>query len=220
LVGAVAGLFRLEVVRPEGFVSPRTANKRDESLLGFRDSKHVTAVTATVHDTLSKVLAEADLSDKQRAWAEVRWQREAVWMYRLSMRLRTRFTRVRTVAVFSSLVTPVAAGLGINTGALGVVSRFAAVAIGVLGAATIAIDQILRDGVRWRLYRATYDVLTREGWAYFGREGKYAIEDNAERFSLFFAAVEQAILDREEKYRSEVAGIVDRMISVRGNGEA
>jgi hypothetical protein len=181
-------------------------------LLGYRSAKAAKSTPETLFDEYNRLIADSDLSDRQRMWAESRWRDEALSMYGLSVKLRIRFTLVRTIAVFSTLVTPVAAGIGVAGGPVSLVSRTISVVLGVVAAAAVAIDQIMRDGVRWRMYRAVFAVLSREGWAFFNREGRYATGGDAERFAAFFAGVEQAIADREERYRAEVAGIVDQTL--------
>jgi hypothetical protein len=176
------------------------------------DTKQVLSALDEMRALYDGLIDDAKLTDQQRLWVRTRWRTETLSMYRLSGRLRTRFTWVRIIAIFSSLVTPVFAGIGFTNGPVSAWSRGITVGFGVIAAAAVAIDQIMRDGVRWRLYRSVFNILNREGWSFFNCEGDYADRTDEGRFSLFFTNVEQAIHDREEAYRHEVAGVVDQAL--------
>ena len=172
-----------------------------------------------LRDRLDNLIAQAELNESQNRWATSRWRDETVWMFALATKLRGRFVAVRTVTTVAALITPVVAGLGTTSGDLSSYSRYATVVLAVLGAAGLALDQILRDGARWRLYRAGSERMLADGWHYFTRQGKYANAGPEERFTAFFASVEATISEREQRYITDIAGIVDQQPSpIRDNG--
>jgi Protein of unknown function (DUF4231) len=85
-------------------------------------------------------------------------------MYEKSVSAERLHGATTLIGVFASLATPVAAGIATTNTGLGAWARPVTLVIGLIGATAVAINQILRTGPRWRLYRASYEDLAAEGW--------------------------------------------------------
>src|SRR3954463_1660093 len=109
---------------------------------------------------LEHLIEKSGLTEEQKQWLRDRWLGEAEHMHTVFNRSRVRFARIRLFGVFSSLITPVVAGVAATSGGTtGSVSRWATLIVAIIGAVAIAADQVQRDGARWRLFRRTYHEL-------------------------------------------------------------
>jgi hypothetical protein len=148
-----------------------------------------------------------NLNVEQKHWAETRWLFEAVWSFTNSLRCDRRHTITTFVATFSSLATPVAAGIGTTNTHWGTWARPITLVIGLVGATAVAVEKIAHNGPRWRLYRSSYEDLAAEGWAFFNGADGYAKLNGAERFQEFFDKVEKIIAARGQRYFVEIASL-------------
>ena len=109
------------------------------------------------------------------------------------------------VGVFASLAIPVAAGIATTNTSLGVWARPATLVIGLIGATAVAIDRIMHNDARWRLYRSGYEDLAAAGWAYFSIADEYSKLNDDERFEKFFERVENVLAARGQRYMIDIA---------------
>lgn len=155
--------------------------------------------------TFTEMLEKGKLDGERRKWAEARWLYEAIWMFTTSIKSQYWHRTTTFVGVFSSLATPVAAGIATTNTNWGAWARPITLVIGLIGATSVAIDQIMRNGERWRLYRSGYEDLVAEGSAFFNDAGKYAGIEIDKRFEKFFEQVEKILASRGQRYMVEVA---------------
>jgi hypothetical protein len=97
---------------------------------------------------------------------------------------------------------------------IGTWAQILTVVLSIITGAAVAFDQVLKDGVRWRLYRHTYTEMMREGWAFFAREGDYRELDEETRLARLFSRTEAVLAGWEAAYSSEVAGVVDHQLQM------
>lgn len=120
---------------------------------------------------------------------------------------------LRIPAIVLATIVPalIAADLGANGRAL-------AVALGVIVAATSAVEQFLNTGERWRHYRATVERLKSQAWLFIEQADPAYQTDGGHRaaFPAFAAGAEQAFSDESIRYVTQViserpaAGAADR----------
>jgi hypothetical protein len=92
------------------------------------------------------------------------------------------------------------------------------VALGVIVAATSAVEQFLNTGERWRHYRATVERLKSQAWLFIEQaDPAYRTGgDHRAAFPTFVASAEQAFSDESIRYVTQViserpaASAVDR----------
>ena len=108
---------------------------------------------------------------------------------------------LRIPAIVLATIVPalIAADLGANGRAL-------AVALGVIVAATSAVEQFLNTGERWRHYRATVERLKSQAWLFIERADPAYQTDGGHRaaFPLFAAGAEQAFSEESVRYVTQV----------------
>jgi hypothetical protein len=149
----------------------------------------------------------ADLNVEQKHWAETRWLFEAVWSFMNSLRCDSRHSMTTLIATFASLATPVAAGIATTNTHWGAWARPITLLIGLIGATAVAIEKIMHNGPRWRLYRSSYEDLAAEGWAFFNSADGYANLNDNKRFQEFFDKVEKVLAARGQRYFVEIASL-------------
>jgi hypothetical protein len=108
---------------------------------------------------------------------------------------------------FLRLPLRVAAGIATADSHLGSWARIVTLIIGLIGATAVAIEKVMRNGPRWRLYRSSYENLAAEGWAFFNNAEQYEKLDKGKRFSLFFEKVEKILASRGQRYFVEIASL-------------
>lgn len=89
---------------------------------------------------------------------------------------------------------------------LGTRGRYVAAALGVVVAATVAIDQFLNAGERWRHHRGTVERLKSEAWRFIERaDPLYQREQSyREAFPVFAALAERELEDESSRYVARV----------------
>jgi hypothetical protein len=88
---------------------------------------------------------------------------------------------------------------------LGTVGRTVTVFLGVIVAATTAVEHFLASGQRWRHYRGSVELMKSEGWLFLHRTGPYSGFDSLETaFPEFVGRVESLMRDEVREYVSTI----------------
>jgi hypothetical protein len=153
---------------------------------------------------LGAVIDALDLSEVQRQFVRLRWLDQVAWMEGRADRARVRFYALRLVAVVGGVVVPTLIGLDLRDTGRDVVRAFTIV-LSLLVAITVAVEELIRYGERFRHYRRTVEQLKSEGWQFFQMSGPYRRHSShREAYMAFAARVEGIIQPSVEVYVGQI----------------
>jgi hypothetical protein len=153
---------------------------------------------------LGAVLDTLELTDIQRQFLRLRWLDQVVWMEGRADGAKTRFHALRLIAVLGGVIVPTLVGINAKGTAGGVV-RGLTIGLSLLVAMSVAVEELVRYGERFRHYRRTVEQLKSEGWQYFQLSGPYRRhESHAEAYPAFAAKVEGIIQPSVEVYVAQI----------------
>jgi Protein of unknown function (DUF4231) len=139
---------------------------------------------------------EPHLSPGQLITVRARLLGPMEWMNHYAAQSRWRHSALRLIGVLASAATPALAGLSLRT---------ATVVVGVIAAASLAVDQFLGFGDRWRHHRAVSEALKREGWLFVELRQSEPDADKNEAFAKFAQRVEHILSEHWATYLSVLA---------------
>jgi len=153
---------------------------------------------------LGSVIDALDLTDVQRRFLRMRWLDQVLWMEGRADRARVRFYGLRLTAVLGGVVVPTLIGLELGRGT-GDVVRVVTIGISLVVAMSVAVEELIRYGERFRHYRRTVEQLKSEGWQYFQLSGPYRRHaSHKEAYMSFSARVEGIIQPSVEVYVAQI----------------
>jgi hypothetical protein len=121
------------------------------------------------------------------------------WLEGAAVRSRRAYYTLRLTAVIIAAVVPALVAANLQ-GA----GRTVTVILGVIVAATTAIEAFLHLGDRWRHYRLTVERLKAQAWQFVQGAGPYAAQAPREALSSFVVHMEKLIEDEVNNYVSTV----------------
>lgn len=149
-------------------------------------------------------LVESDLSGEQLTFWNERWVREVIAMSDRLERSRWLFYPVRSVVVASGVVVPALVGLNLS-GTGGHVIQIVTLVLSITSGLCLGLLETLSIRQRFRLNRAFFDPLYREGLLFATRSGKYAgFSSRPLSMPTFVVAVENWIEKYEAGYNEEI----------------
>jgi hypothetical protein len=153
-----------------------------------------------------KLLEEAidgvSLDEQKRSYFKRRYLEYLRWLEDGSARNLISYYALRIPAIVLAALVPALVALD-----LGTVGRTITVALGVVVAATTAVEHFLGSGERWRHYRGSVELMKSEGWLYLQLAGSYASYPTLE------AAFPDFVERVETLMRSEVREYVTKIIA-------
>lgn len=153
---------------------------------------------------LGAVIDTLDLSDVQRQFLRLRWLDQVVWMDGRADRAKVRFYSLRLIAVIGGVVVPTLIGLDVGEPGGDLVRGFT-IGLSLLVAVSVAIEELVRYGERFRHYRRTVEQLKSEGWQFFQMSGPYRRHaSHREAYMAFAARVEGIIQPSVEVYVGQI----------------
>jgi len=153
---------------------------------------------------LGSVIDTLEVSDIQRQFLRTRWLDQVLWMESKADRTRRRYYALRSVAVLGGVVVPTLVSLN-PSGTKGDVVRALTIGISLIVALSVAAEELVRFGERYRHYRRTVELLKSEGWQFFQMSGPYRRHANHGAAYMSFAArVEGIIQPSVDVYVSQV----------------
>jgi hypothetical protein len=164
-------------------------------------------------EEVAAVLRTSSLTAEQERYITVRWGCELARAELNERRSRHKFYAARTVAVIGAVILPALIGLQLDGTAAEAV-RWTAFAVSLVVAIATALEQLFRNGQRWRLYRGKRDELRAIGWRWTTRIGStdQAGRRRAPSFDRFARDVEEIIDRYDDRYLEEV------LLPTRGDG--
>jgi hypothetical protein len=153
---------------------------------------------------LGALIDAVDLDDMQRRFVRSRWLDQVLWMESRADHARRRYYGLRLTAALGGVTVPTLVGLGTD-GTAGDVLRGLTIGLGLLVAMSVAVEELIRYGERFRHYRRTVELLKSEGWQFFQLSGPYRrYGTHRLGYPSFAARVEGIIQPSVEVYVSEL----------------
>ena len=140
------------------------------------------------------------LDEQMRGYLKGRYLEYLRWLEVGSKKNLVSYYALRIPAIVLAALVP--ALVALNPGPVG---RVITVVLGVIVAASTAIEHFLSSGQRWRHYRGTAELMKSEGWLYLQLAGSYASYPTLEAaFRDFAGRVETLMRDEVREYVSTV----------------
>ena len=153
---------------------------------------------------LGSVIDSLELEDIQRHFLRSRWLDQVVWMEGRAEHARRRYYALRLLAALGGVIVPTLVSLDAR-GTTGDVLRVLTIVLSLLVAMSVAVEELIRFGERYRHYRRTVELLKSEGWQFFQLAGLYdAKASHYDAYPSFAARVEGIIQPSVEVYVTQV----------------
>ena len=153
---------------------------------------------------LGAVVDSLQLDDIQRHFLRSRWLDLVLWMEGRAEHARRRYYAIRLLAALGGVVVPTLVSLDAR-GTTGDVLRVLTIVLSLLVAMSVAVEELIRFGERYRHYRRTVEQLKSEGWQFFQLAGLYGGKaSHHEAYPFFAARVEGIIQPSVEVYVTQV----------------
>jgi hypothetical protein len=137
----------------------------------------------------------------------LRWLDQVIWMDDRADRAQVRYYGLRLIAVVGGVVVPTLIGLEVGRQSSGDVVRGFTIGLSLLVAVSVAVEELIRYGERFRHYRRTVEQLKSEGWQFFQMSGPYRRHaTHREAYMAFAARVEGIIQPSVEVYVGQIVG--------------
>lgn len=147
-------------------------------------------------ELLEQSIDEVAVDEHMRTYFKRRYLEYLRWLEDGSRSNLTVYYSLRIPAIVLAAAVPALVALN-----LGAVGRTITVALGVVVAATLAVEHFLGSGQRWRHYRGNVELLKSEGWLFLQLTGPYAGRQTLrEAFPDFVARVEALMRDEVREY--------------------
>ena len=160
-----------------------------------------------------RLLVKAASEDADfKAWLEHRWWTEVLQAHRKVGRNRFYFLMIRTLQVSGAAALPVLATAGTLTS--GHYWGWWTVGVSLAVALLVAVDQVCRPGLRWRVAYESYHQLIRAAWTYLVPVAPPP--DSASK--TFLKTVEAIIANREFEYLRDIANLNTSAAEADGTG--
>ena len=155
-------------------------------------------------DDMGTLIDSLQLDDIQKHFLRSRWLDQVLWMEGRCDQSRRRYYFLRLLAALGGVVVPVLVSLS-TSGTTGSVVRGLTVGLSLLVAMSVAIEELMRFGERFRQYRRTVELLKSDGWQFFQLSGPYRRHpSHLVAFPSFAAHIEGIIEPSVEVYVTEV----------------
>lgn len=153
---------------------------------------------------LRSLIDSLDLDDTQRHFLRARWLDQVVWMEARADQSRRRYYALRLLAAMGGVVVPTLVSLSAS-GTAETAVRAATISLSLVVALSLAIEELMRFGERYRHYRRTVELLKSEGWQFFQLTGPYRRRaTHREAYPSFAGRVEGIIQPSVEVYITDV----------------
>jgi hypothetical protein len=154
---------------------------------------------------LATQIDQLTLDGLHKAYLRDRWLDQVTWLGRSARRNQRRHYTLRLITILGGVAIPALVGLEINN-APAVNVRWLTFGLGLLVAASAALEEFFRYGERWRHYRRHAELLKAEGWAFLELVGPaYTnFDTHAEAFRTFVSRVEETMRQEVGVYITEV----------------
>lgn len=154
---------------------------------------HITAYTA---------LLNGQLTPHQLGYWENRWAHEVRTMRRRLNSNRNRFYALRGISVVAGVIVPALVGVNLS-GSGGIALEWVTLVFSIIGGGTIALAEALQISQRYRVNRAIFPYLYREGLMFATLSGPYQHFSDHKAAVVKFQEATEHWVDKYEKLYSE-----------------
>jgi hypothetical protein len=167
-------------------------------------------------ETLEKAIDTLpELDEYQKDFLKTRWVHQVSWWDKRAWESRKKYYTFRSIAAVGSVVVPALVGLNLGELAAAYI-RWITFFLGLLVAASLALDELFHFGDIWREKRDAAEVLKCEGWRFIQLSGKYKGRSYKEAYPEFAEQVEE-IIEREIK---TYIGVVQERPKISDKGKS
>ncbi len=158
----------------------------------------------SLRQDLGSLIDSLELDDIQRQFLRSRWLDQVLWMEGRADQARRCYYALRLVAAIGGVVVPTLVSLSAS-GTTGSVLRGVTIGLSLAVAASLALEELMRFGERFRHYRRTVELLKSEGWQFLQLTGPYRRRStHHDAYPSFAGRVEGIIQPSVEVYITDV----------------
>lgn len=116
-----------------------------------------------------------------------------------------RYYALRLVAIIGGVIIPALMSLNVRGATVSGEVRRTTFVLSLMVAISLAVEEFLRFGERWRHYRRLVESLKNDGWQFFQLSGPYqSHSSHQEAYPAFAARVEEILQGEVEVYITQV----------------
>lgn len=154
---------------------------------------------------LASLIDALQVADLQKHFLRSRWMDQVLWMEGKAALAQKRYYALRLSAIVGGVIVPALVSLKISDGGFSNLIHWTTFGVSLIVAISIAVEEFLNYGERWRHYRRTVECLKIEGWQFFQLAGPYQqFEDHSQAYPGFAAQVEKIVRQEVDVYVTEV----------------
>ena len=154
---------------------------------------------------LGSLIDALGIEDLQKHLLRSRWLDQVMWMEGKAASAQKWYYILRLLAIIGGVVVPALVSLNLGSQQASQCVRWLTFAISLVVAISVAVEEFLRYGERWRHYRRTVELLKIEGWQFFQLSGPYkSYGKHGEAFPVFAERFEDAFKHEVDVYITEV----------------
>lgn len=155
---------------------------------------------------LREIVEGLDVGQMERRYLLERWLDQVEWMGQKASQAQRRYYALRLTTMIGAVAVPALASGTALGGDLARTSKIAIWVVGLIVAASAAVEQLFHYGDRWHHYRQTAERLRAQGWLFFELAAPYSANGrtHAAAFPAFMRDVEQTLQGDVEAYVTNV----------------
>ncbi|RJQ46101.1 MAG: DUF4231 domain-containing protein [Nitrospiraceae bacterium] len=154
---------------------------------------------------LNVLIDVLNISDLQKHFLKSRWLGQVLWMEEKAAIAQVWYYILRLVAIVGGIIVPVLVSLTMSGQANELLLKGSTTVLSLLVAISVAVEEFLRFGERWRHYRRTVEMLKIEGWQFFQFSGPYRdYKTHADSYSEFAGRIENVTMQEVDVYITQV----------------
>ena len=153
---------------------------------------------------LGSLIDALELSDLQKHFLRSRWLDQVLWMEGKADTCQWYYYALRLVAIVGGVIIPALVSLNV-TGKSSTPLGLITILISLTVAISLAVEEFLRFGERWRHYRRTVEILKIDGWQFFQLSGPYKTHSSHQvAYPEFAAHVEEILQGEVDVYLTQI----------------
>jgi len=154
---------------------------------------------------LGSLIDALELSDLQKHFLRSRWLDQVLWMEGKADTCQFRYYALRLVAIIGGVIIPAMVSLNVRGATASALVSWITFFLSLMVAISLAVEEFLRFGERWRHYRRTVDILKIDGWQFFQLSGPYKSHSSHQAaYPEFAAHVEEILQGGAEVYITQI----------------
>lgn len=154
---------------------------------------------------LGGVIDVLELADLQKHFLRSRWLDQVLWLEGKADTCQFRYYALRLMAIIGGVIIPALVSLNVRGEPTSGVVSWITFFLSLMVAISLAVEEFLRFGERWRHYRRTVEILKIDGWQFFQLSGPYKSHSSHQvAYPEFAAHVEEILQGEVEVYITQI----------------